>query len=362
MDRTLDLEAVVDLALDGNPGLLAEKERLREVEAGVTEVRADAYPQLSFTTGWDLSRNPSLLNSADFEEFVEMFPGGSFEPRRQELFTTSTELRQPLFTWGKVGAALDLAESVVEVTEAQISAVRLDTAAEAGRAFYDLLSRKQALGALEAQEQARQEALEVVQARYDLQDATRLDLLRAQASLAQVSPSLEEARGQISVAESRLRRALGEENGDLALRLPPDRVDQECDSRLVEQVVHQLVSNAAKFTPDGGRVIVSVKAGATNRIVVGDTGLGISQTDRERLFTRFFRSHQTEVQQRQGSGLGLAIVQAVVAAHGGTVTVESELGRGSTFVVELPSRLPGTVRAMETAEPAEAAEVEVGVS
>jgi len=127
---------------------------------------------------------------------------------------------------------------------------------------------------------------------------------------------------------------------DLLLRLPPEPVHQECDPKLVEQVVAQLLLNASKFTPDGGRIMVSLKSNGTmSRIVVGDTGLGISQTDRERLFSRFFRSHQPEVQQVQGSGLGLAIVHAVVASHGGSVTVDSELGRGSTFVVELPCRL-----------------------
>ena len=129
---------------------------------------------------------------------------------------------------------------------------------------------------------------------------------------------------------------------ELSLRLPPDPVRQECDPKLMEQVVAQMLLNAAKFTPDGGRIVVSLKSNGTlSRIVVGDTGLGISQTDRERLFSRFFRSHQPEVQQVQGSGLGLAIVHAVVAAHGGSVSVESELGRGSTFVVELPCRLAG---------------------
>lgn len=124
---------------------------------------------------------------------------------------------------------------------------------------------------------------------------------------------------------------------DLSLRLPPDPVRTLCDAKLVEQAVTHLVINAAKFTPDGGRILVSLKSnGPVGRIVVGDTGLGISQTDRERLFTRFFRSHQPEVQEVQGSGLGLAIVQAVAAAHGGSVTVDSELGRGSTFVLELP--------------------------
>lgn len=140
---------------------------------------------------------------------------------------------------------------------------------------------------------------------------------------------------------------------DLSLRLPPDPVRQECDPRLVELVVAQLLLNASKFTPDGGRIVVSLKTnGVVSRIVVGDTGLGISQTDRDRLFTRFFRSHQPEVQQVQGSGLGLAIVKAVVAAHGGSVTVESELGRGSTFVVELPLRLAGGASRPEVVEAA----------
>lgn len=127
---------------------------------------------------------------------------------------------------------------------------------------------------------------------------------------------------------------------EVSLRLPPDPVIQECDAKLVEQAVFQLLVNASNFTPDGGRIMVSLKSsGAVNRIVVGDTGLGISQTDRDRLFGRFFRSHQPEVQQVRGSGLGLAIVHAVVSAHGGSVSVESELGRGSTFVVELPGRV-----------------------
>ena len=138
---------------------------------------------------------------------------------------------------------------------------------------------------------------------------------------------------------------------DMSLRLPPDPIRHECDPKLVEQAVSQLLINASKFTPDGGRIMVSLKSnGNVSRIVVGDTGLGISQTDRERLFQRFFRSHQPEIQQVQGAGLGLAIVQAVVAAHGGVVTVESELGRGATFVVELPCRRAGSVSQLARAE------------
>lgn len=165
-------------------------------------------------------------------------------------------------------------------------------------------------------------------------------------------------RTLVTTAYDEVRARIADRKLDLSLRLPPDPVVQECDRKLVEQVVGHLLANAVKFTPDGGRIVVSAKSsGALNRIVVGDTGLGISQTDRERLFTRFFRSHQAEVQQLQGSGLGLAIVRAIVDAHGGTVSVETELGRGSTFVVELPCRLPGSAAGRfpgSVAEPVEA--------
>lgn len=145
-------------------------------------------------------------------------------------------------------------------------------------------------------------------------------------------------RTLVSSAYDDLRLRTDGRSLDLSLRLPPDPVSQDCDSKLLEQAVVQLLVNAAKFTPDGGRIVVSLKSsGPVNRIVVGDTGIGIAQTDRERLFQRFFRSHQPEVQQVQGSGLGLAIVQAVASAHAGNVSVDSELGRGSTFVVELPA-------------------------
>jgi signal transduction histidine kinase len=169
-----------------------------------------------------------------------------------------------------------------------------------------------------------------------------LTLTRVEDPDLELQPDEVDLRTVVSAAYDDLRVRTDGRRLDLSLRLPPDPVHQECDARMVEQVVAQLLLNASKFTPDGGRIVVSLKSnGVVSRIVVGDTGLGISQTDRERLFTRFFRSHQPEVQQVQGSGLGLAIVHAAVAAHGGSVTVESELGRGSTFVVELPCRLTG---------------------
>ncbi|HEX6149109.1 sensor histidine kinase [Nocardioides sp.] len=173
-----------------------------------------------------------------------------------------------------------------------------------------------------------------------------LTLTRVEAADLQLQPEEVDLRALVSSAYDDLKAGLADRQLDLSLRLPPESVVHQADPRLVADAVSHLLANAAKFTPDGGRVVVSLRTnGKTSRIVVSDTGLGIAQTDQEQLFDRFFRSHQPEVQQAPGSGLGLAIVRASVVAHGGSVTFDSELGRGSTFIIELPVRLPSSITA-----------------
>jgi PAS domain S-box-containing protein len=180
-----------------------------------------------------------------------------------------------------------------------------------------------------------------------------LTLTRVEAADLQLQPEEVDLRALVSSAYDDLKGNLADRQVDLSLRLPPEPVLHQADPRLLQDAVSHLLANAAKFTPDGGRVLVSLRSnGTTSRIVVSDTGLGIAQTDQDQLFDRFFRSHQPEVQQTPGSGLGLAIVRASVNAHGGSVTFDSELGRGSTFVVELPVRLPSLIAAsLVTAPP-----------
>lgn len=105
----------------------------------------------------------------------------------------------------------------------------------------------------------------------------------------------------------------------------------------LDKVVLNLVSNAIKYTPDHGTVTIRLgHAGADVVLTVSDTGIGISPADQERLFDEFFRSDDPQAVAQPGTGLGLAIVQRIVHRHGGRITVESELGRGSTFTVTLP--------------------------
>jgi len=106
----------------------------------------------------------------------------------------------------------------------------------------------------------------------------------------------------------------------------------------LERVVQNLVSNAVKFTPAGGKVAVSV-ASRRDRVVLEciDDGLGISAEDQESLFTEFFRGTNPETLQVPGTGLGLSIAQRVVTRHGGRIDVESELGRGTSITLLLPA-------------------------
>ncbi len=110
------------------------------------------------------------------------------------------------------------------------------------------------------------------------------------------------------------------------------------DPHRLRQVVENLVSNAIKFTPAGGDVtIIASSAGEVAEIAIADTGIGIPAEDRGRLFERMFRAREAERRHIQGTGLGLTIVKAIVDAHGGTITVDSEVDKGTTFRVRLPA-------------------------
>jgi heavy metal sensor kinase len=116
-----------------------------------------------------------------------------------------------------------------------------------------------------------------------------------------------------------------------------DDVTIEANDVRIRQVVVNLVDNAIKYTPEGGKVTVRVKALPRRALLqVIDNGIGISSEALPRVFDRFYRSEQVQARKLRGTGLGLSMVQSIVEAHGGKVTVESRENEGSTFSVELP--------------------------
>ncbi len=124
---------------------------------------------------------------------------------------------------------------------------------------------------------------------------------------------------------------------DLRLHVPDVPVTLRADAHELERVLVNLVGNSIKFTPDGGSIDVTLSADSESAVItVSDTGLGIALDEQEQLFGRFFRASSAIDNAIQGTGLGLSIAHAIVTAHGGTISVESEPGAGTTMRVCLP--------------------------
>jgi signal transduction histidine kinase len=126
-------------------------------------------------------------------------------------------------------------------------------------------------------------------------------------------------------------------NLSLSMQIPARLPKVVLDGERVQQVLVNLIGNAVKFTPDGGSVRVAVKYRSDAQqveISVSDTGIGIAPQQQSQIFEEFGPTRRTHPE--QGAGLGLAISRRIVQAHGGTIRVSSEPGRGSTFEVVLP--------------------------
>lgn len=146
-------------------------------------------------------------------------------------------------------------------------------------------------------------------------------------------------REGLYVLESRCAKA----GIELVRELSPDLPELTADPSQIHQILVNLVVNAVQAMPAGGRLTVRTAADSTHAaLVVEDTGTGMSEEIRQRIFTPFFTTKDVG----EGTGLGLAVVHGIVASHGGTIQVESELGRGSRFEVRLPlSPPPGSSEA-----------------
>lgn len=123
----------------------------------------------------------------------------------------------------------------------------------------------------------------------------------------------------------------------LTQQLPPERLEVFGDRQNLSQLVDNLIDNAIKYTPEGGRVDVRLHREGTDVVLeVEDSGIGISPQYQERVFERFYRVDKARSQSLGGTGLGLSIVRNIAERHGGTVAVKSQQARGSVFTFRMP--------------------------
>ncbi|MGE5131882.1 MAG: ATP-binding protein [Gemmatimonadota bacterium] len=172
-----------------------------------------------------------------------------------------------------------------------------------------------------------------------IEDVFTLAKLESQAFAAEKKPV--PVAGVIGEAAEAVRPSAAEKQLDLTVTGADPGLVVAGDPEQLQRVVLNLLTNAVKFTPQGGRVSVSAGAGGGPVVItVRDTGIGIPQADQEDLFGRFFRASNAVDKGIPGTGLGLAIVRTIVVNHGGTISVESREGEGTAFTVRLPREAP----------------------
>lgn len=202
--------------------------------------------------------------------------------------------------------------------------------------LYATLMRRQPARWAEHLGHLEREVDQLVELVEDILEFSRIDAGRVVLSLEKVPLS------RLTQAVVERYRVMAQEKG-VALEHRPVRTGPvvEVDPERMREVIDNLVSNAVRYTPSGGRVVVSTeKKEAKDRAwavtVVADTGIGIPKEELPFIFDRFYRGERPRQMQIPGTGLGLAIVKEIVEMHGGWVTVESKVGEGTTFTVWLP--------------------------
>ena len=119
--------------------------------------------------------------------------------------------------------------------------------------------------------------------------------------------------------------------------LPPTLIISQIDSDSISQALLNLLSNAVKYSEERKYISVEVRKNSTSALIsVTDHGVGIAKGELKNIFDKFYRVHTTSARETQGTGLGLTLAKHIIEAHGGTIEVESEVGKGSKFTIRIP--------------------------
>lgn len=163
------------------------------------------------------------------------------------------------------------------------------------------------------------------------------ELAQAEAGQLSLNLSPTDLPPLINGMADRFRELARQKQIELNTTLPAQLPPVSADTDRLQQVLHNFLSNALRHTPAGGRIDITTDAlPAAVRVSVQDSGSGIAPADLPHVFDRFYRADKARSREQGGSGLGLAIARQIIAAHGGQVGAESEVGRGSRFWFTLP--------------------------
>ncbi|MEH1902717.1 MAG: ATP-binding protein [Nostoc sp.] len=171
-----------------------------------------------------------------------------------------------------------------------------------------------------------------------------LDLTDIESSKIELQLATTSIRGLCDSSLSFVKHLAFQKNIHLNLQIPEELEPIQVDERRIRQVFINLLTNAIKFTKEGGKVWIEVQPNSTNKYIffsVVDTGIGMLSDDLFKLFQPFMQVENSSTRRSTGSGLGLVMVQKIVELHGGTVHAESQLGKGSRFTVKLPWKRAG---------------------
>ena len=171
-----------------------------------------------------------------------------------------------------------------------------------------------------------------------------LDLTDIESSKIELQLAATSIQGLCDSSLSFVKHLAFQKNIQLSVQVPEELEPIQVDERRIRQVFINLLTNAIKFTKEGGKVWIEVQPNSTNEYIffsVVDTGIGMLSDDLFKLFQPFVQVENSSIHRSTGTGLGLVMVQKIVELHGGTVHAESQLGKGSRFTVKLPWKKVG---------------------
>ena len=202
----------IEVALALNPRVLEAREQITEFDQLVRQARSEALPQVEALVSVVANRDPGLLNSPFFSQLLEgpdPLPPEATEPLRFENFIWNFSVRQPIYSFGKVQNAIKAANQELGGIHEDVREEENRISRDVARACYAFLLTKQRLSVLKTEREARERQLEQVEVRFELEDATRLDVLRARVALANLGPEILAADNERRVALALVNDTLG---------------------------------------------------------------------------------------------------------------------------------------------------------